>query len=73
MAVWDEKKKKLVNVGKVGTGFSDDELRDIKNKLDEGEKVYARIAYMKVGSQGRLRASSFQGLRDDITDKETHL
>jgi len=66
-------KGKVKEVANVGTGFTDEELSDIKKRLDKGEKLFAKVQYMKVCSQGRLRAPVFSGLREDITVKETHL
>jgi len=67
------KNGKVVEVANVGTGFTDEELTDIKRRLDKGEKVYGKVEYQKVGSQGRLRAPAWKGRRTDITVKETHL
>lgn len=66
-------KGKIKEVADVGTGFTDEELEDIKKRLDKGERLFAKVEYMKVGSRGRLRAPVFSGLREDITVKETHL
>ena len=71
--VWDKKKGRLVEVADVGTGFTDEELANMKKSLDRGETLFAKVEYLKVGSQGRLRVPSFKGLRDDITIKETHV
>lgn len=72
-AVWDKKAGRLREVASVGTGFSDEELKDLKKRLDRGEKPIARVRYLKVGARGRLRSPSFRSLRTDITKKETHL
>jgi len=71
--VYDSSMGKVKEVARVGTGFKDKELVDIKRKLDRGEKVFAKVEYIKVGSQGRLRAPSFRGIRTDITIEETHV
>ena len=71
MSVWH--KGKLMPVGEVGTGFTDDELRRIKKRIDRGDRLFAKIAYMRVGAQGKLYAPSFKSLRSDITVEETHL
>jgi len=74
VGIWDPKQKKVVLVGNPGTGFNDDQLTDIKKRLDKGEKLFAKVEYMKMGSQGRMRMPSFKGLRSDIESvKETHL
>jgi bifunctional non-homologous end joining protein LigD len=66
-------KGKVKEVANVGTGFTDEELAQLKRRLDKGEKVFGKVEYMKVGSQGRLRAPVWVGERKDITVKETHL
>jgi len=74
VGVWDPKKNKVVEVANVGTGFTDEQLADIKTKLDKGRRLYAKVEYMKLGSQGRLRMPAFKGLRSDIEKvSETHL
>ncbi len=73
VGVFDKRKGKVVEVANVGTGFTDEELSDMKDKLDKGKKLFAKVEYIKVGTQGRLRAPVFGGLREDITVKETHL
>jgi len=73
VGVYDKKTGGVKEVANVGTGFTDVELRDIKRRLDRGEKLFAKVEYMKVGTQGRLRVPVFKGLREDITTKETHL
>jgi ATP-dependent DNA ligase len=59
-------------VGLVGTGFSEKDLKNIKKRLDKGEKLVARVKYQKIGSQGRYFAPRFVALRTDITQKQTH-
>lgn len=74
VGVWDPKQSKVIEVASVGTGFTDEQLADIKQKLDKGRRLFAKVEYMKVGSQGRLRMPAFKGLRSDIESvKETHL
>lgn len=72
-AIWNKNKGQLIGVGRVGTGFTEDQLKDIKRKLDRGEEVFARVEYLKVGSQGRLRAAAYKGLRTDIVKEDTHV
>lgn len=73
VGVFDHTKNKMIEVANVGTGFTNEELLDIKKRVDNGEKLFAKVEYLKVGTQGRLRMPSFKGLREDITKKETHL
>lgn len=71
MGVW--KNGKIVPVGEVGTGYTDEELRVIKHRLDKGERLFAKVEYQRVGARGRLFGPAFKGLREDITVKGTHL
>lgn len=66
-------KGKIKEIASVGTGFSDEELEGIKQRLDKGERLFGQVEYLNLGSQGRLRAPSFKGLREDITLRETHI
>lgn len=67
------KKGKIKEVGKVGTGFTEKEAKDLKRRLDKKERLFAKVNYLKLGSQGRLREPSFKSLRTDIKLKETHI
>lgn len=73
VGVWDRQKKSIREVATVGTGFTDEQLADIKKKIDSGHKLFAKVEYLHLGSQGRLRAPSFKGLREDITTQQTHI
>ena len=73
VGVWDTKTKQIREVGRVGTGFTDKELKDIKGRLDKGERLFSRTNYLNVGSRGRLRGLSFGGLREDILLGDTHV
>jgi bifunctional non-homologous end joining protein LigD len=69
MKVGVKKHGRIVEVADVGTGFSDQQLRDIKKSPPE----YARIRYRRIGSAGKFVEPRFIGSRDDITDKDTHI
>jgi bifunctional non-homologous end joining protein LigD len=64
--------KGLKPVGKVGTGFSDADLKEIKSRLDQGEKLVARIQYRKIGSADHYIEPRFQAIRTDISQSDTH-
>ena len=55
------------------TTLSDKELKELKNRLDRGERIFAKVEYLNLGSQGRLRVPSFKGLRTDINTQQTHV
>lgn len=72
--VWDKKTHKVVEIANVGTGFTDSQLKDIKQRLDRGERLFAKVGYLHPGGQGRLRVPVFIGLRDDLNSvKQTHI
>lgn len=56
----------LVPVGKVGSGFSDADLRLIRRKIDAGEHLVVDVEYLEVSSAGQLRNPVFKGLRQDV-------
>jgi len=64
--------KGFKEMGKVGTGFSDTDLKEIKAKLDKGEKLVARIKYRKIGSDGRYIEPVYISTREDISQNQTH-
>jgi bifunctional non-homologous end joining protein LigD len=64
--------KGFKSMGKVGTGFTDADLEEIKAKLDKGEKLVARVQYRKIGSAGSYIEPRFISLREDISAKQTH-
>lgn len=59
-------------VGHVGTGFTEEDLRVVKKKLNSKKPFVARIRYKTKGSQGRYVEPRFVALRPDITPEETH-
>lgn len=63
------KNGRIREVAKVGSGFSDEQLRQYKKNLPP----YLRVKYRKIGSDGRLMETRSLGPRYDITDKDTHL
>lgn len=71
--VYDKKTGKIREVANVGVGFSDKDIADYKKRLDKGKKIFGKVRYLKVGSQGKLRAPVWLGERKDITIKETGL
>lgn len=79
------KSKKLVNIGKVGTGWTERELKDLKEKMErlkieEKEKktliqpkLVCEVEYLEVTSNRDLRAPSYKGLRRDKKPEECRL
>jgi bifunctional non-homologous end joining protein LigD len=69
MKVGVQRHNKIVEVADVGTGFNDQQLKDIKKNPPK----YARIKYRRIGSAGRLIEPRYLGGRNDIRDEDTHL
>jgi bifunctional non-homologous end joining protein LigD len=71
--VWDKKNKKIKEVAWIGSGIKDKELQNFKRRLDKGQKIFGKVKYLNMGSQGRLRVPIWKGERKDITIKQTHI
>jgi len=73
-SIYDKKTGKPKEVANVGTGFNDEQLKDLKKRIDKGEKVFGKVKYLNIGSQGRLRMPVWIGRRTDLKNlKETHI
>lgn len=84
IGIWDAKSKSIKSVGKVGTGFSDKEAKELKAALDkiklgknEGiiqvrPNLFAKVGYLRRGSRGALREPVYKGVRMDMGLKDTH-
>jgi ATP-dependent DNA ligase len=59
-------------MGKVGTGFTDADLKEITAKLRRNQDLVARIKFRGIGSAGRYLEPRFISLREDISQKQTH-
>lgn len=56
----------LVDVGNVGTGFTDQDLEDMKDLLSTGQKIVVEIECMEVTKDRQLRHPVYKGVRDDV-------
>lgn len=64
----------LVDVGKVGTGFTDDDRRKLQRYFDdlpeysphEMGALVVEVEYLNLTNDGKLRFPSFKGLRSDV-------
>ena len=63
----------LKGVGKLGTGFDDEENMQLKRLIDRGTRPVVRVRYLKRGSQGAYREPVYVGLRTDIKAEDTHV
>lgn len=72
VGVYNPKTKAVEQVAKVGTGFTDEQLADIKRRIDRGEKLFATVEYLNRTKDNHLRNPAFVGIRQDISPKDTH-
>ena len=69
LGLWDG--STVVDVGKVGTGFSDDDRRAFwAYKDDVGDLPPVEVEYLNVTPDGVLRFPSFKGTRSDIDGED---
>lgn len=60
-------KGQLLEVGRVGSGFSHQELQELRTRLDHGEVLLIDVSFMELTKAGRLRFPVFLRVRDDLT------
>jgi hypothetical protein len=72
LGVWNG--KEIVHVGNAGSfkGYTNSEVRQLKQKLDAGKRVFVKVGYLKKGSNGKLVEPKVLGERTDIGIKDTH-
>lgn len=58
---------KIVPVGRVGTGFSDREIADLKARLDAGTPFAVEIEILNVTADSSLRFPVYMGIRSDLS------
>jgi bifunctional non-homologous end joining protein LigD len=56
----------LVDVGSVGTGFTDLDLEDVMDLLGSGQTLVVEIECMEVTKDKKLRFPVYKGVRDDV-------
>jgi bifunctional non-homologous end joining protein LigD len=56
-----------VEVGRVGTGFTDSEITTLKSMLDAGTPFPVEIECLNVTKSGQLRFPVYKGIRGDLT------
>lgn len=56
----------IVSIGRVGTGFTSDELDVLAERINLGEPFAVEIEYANVTDDLKLRFPSYVGIRDDI-------
>lgn len=56
-----------VDIGRVGTGFKERDLADLKARMDAGELLVLEVEYANWGETSRkLRFPSYKGIRSDV-------
>lgn len=56
----------LIDIGRVGSGISGKQMREVVIALESGHPVIVDIDYMSISPQGQLRMPVFKGLRRDV-------
>lgn len=57
----------IVSVGRVGTGFKDRDLADLKARMDAGQVLVLEVEYANWGAvTKKLRFPSYKGIRTDV-------
>lgn len=59
-----------VMVGRVGTGFTEREIDELKARLDRGELFVVEIETLNVTKGGQLRFPVYKGIRADLSPTE---
>jgi ATP-dependent DNA ligase len=60
-------------VGRVGTGFTQEQMTWITNQVRAGERLVLEIEYLSMGAGGQLREPVFKAVRSDIAPDECTL
>lgn len=59
-----------VSVGRVGTGFTDADIKELKSRLDRDEVFVVEIETLNQTKNGTLRFPVFKGIRTDVDPQE---
>lgn len=68
MQLWDPATRRLVDVGRVGSGFTDAQTREVAAALADPAQLplTVEVEYLEVAAMGHLRQPVFRGLRTDV-------
>jgi bifunctional non-homologous end joining protein LigD len=61
-----DEKGQLVDIGRVGSGISGKQMREVVAALETHRPVIVDIDYMSISPQGQLRMPVFKGVRRDV-------
>jgi len=68
LALFNNDHSAVINIGTVGTGFSDKDLVEMKTLLDAGKHPIVEIECLNITNPGRqLRFPVYRGIRADVT------
>jgi bifunctional non-homologous end joining protein LigD len=67
LAMIDPRTRTPVGVGRVGTGFSEREILELKRILDSGQPIVVEIEALNTTKTGQLRFPVFRGIRTDLS------
>jgi ATP-dependent DNA ligase len=68
MQLWDTSTSQLVDIGRVGSGFTHEQTLNIAATLADASRLpfVAEVEYLEVAPTGQLRQPVFRGVRSDI-------
>jgi bifunctional non-homologous end joining protein LigD len=69
LGLFDDRNQ-LVDVGAVGSGFSEKDLDELLSRIDKNERFVVEVKYHEFTPDKKLRAAVFQKIRDDKSPEE---
>lgn len=67
LGLWrDDTYTEIVDIGKVGTGWTDAQVADLRRLIDQGQPVIVEVEYNEISKEGKLRHPSWRGVRTDV-------
>ncbi len=64
----------IIDVGRVGTGFKDSDLVDLKRRMDAGQVLVLEVEYANWGATSKkLRFPAYKGVRSDVAPTDCTL
>lgn len=67
LALLDPAQGRIVGCGRVGTGFTERQIRELKTLLDAGTPVAVEIEALNITKTGQLRFPVYRGIRSDLS------
>lgn len=66
MFLWDPRASSLTPVGRVGSGLTDSDTREVVAMLSAGKAVVIDVEYLELSESGSLRMPVFKGIVRDV-------